>query len=390
VTDDNSGVDTDTATVNIANVAPTAEAGGPYNCVVGDAVTLSGSGSDPGNDPLTYAWDLNNDGTYETAGQNILFSCAAEGSFPVSLRVTDGDGASGTDDSTVSVYKLTDVMYPNKNITAAVGDNQTLKIMLSSSRRIYGYQFNVVFNQSLLAVTSTEEGGFLKQGGASTYFNANINNSIGVVTYTCRYGTQTGVNGTDAMIIINFTAKMPGNGTISYSNVKFIDETLAEVNIGQVNGTIFVNDTEMVVNGVMVVRDGNNIVLTQLAAPGEEQTWWVDGRQAGTGSTFTYTAPANRTGMHYLSYTKGKGRLFSTSTWKVNAKIRGDVNGDGMVDIFDMAKVGIGMGAIKGASGWDQISDIHDTKENGLTEGDGKIDSTDMKLVGSNFGRSGK
>ena len=53
--------------------APTANAGGPYTVAEGGSATLTGSGTGQG---LTYAWDLDNDGTFETAGQTATFSAA--------------------------------------------------------------------------------------------------------------------------------------------------------------------------------------------------------------------------------------------------------------------------------------------------------------------------
>ena len=53
--------------------APTANAGGPYTVPEGGSTTLAGSGT---GQVLTYAWDLDNDGTFETAGQTATFSAA--------------------------------------------------------------------------------------------------------------------------------------------------------------------------------------------------------------------------------------------------------------------------------------------------------------------------
>ena len=61
-----------------ANRSPVAEANGPYTVAEGDSITLDGSGSvdpDPG-DTLTYAWDLDNDGVYETPGVTVSFDGA--------------------------------------------------------------------------------------------------------------------------------------------------------------------------------------------------------------------------------------------------------------------------------------------------------------------------
>jgi len=106
VTDDDGATDTDTATVTVDNVAPTAEAGGPYNGNEGSPITLSGSATDPGTDALTYEWDLDNNGSYETPGQNVSNTWSQNGTYTVGLRVTDDDGGFGTDTATVYVNDL--------------------------------------------------------------------------------------------------------------------------------------------------------------------------------------------------------------------------------------------------------------------------------------------
>ena len=105
VTDDGGASSTDTATVTISNMAPTAEAGGPYSGTEGSSVTLDGSGStDPGNDIALYEWDLDNDGQYDDAtGVTAVFNSTDDGTFTIGLRVTDDDGASSTDTATVTI-----------------------------------------------------------------------------------------------------------------------------------------------------------------------------------------------------------------------------------------------------------------------------------------------
>ncbi len=93
-----------------ANNAPLAEAGGPYSVMEGGAVTLQGSGSDPDNDPLTYAWDLDNNGTFETPGQNVSFSGVNTSDGPTSaivqLQVRDDEGATAVDSATVNIVNV--------------------------------------------------------------------------------------------------------------------------------------------------------------------------------------------------------------------------------------------------------------------------------------------
>ena len=50
------------------NAAPSVDAGGPYAVVEGRTVTVTATGTDPDDDTLTYAWDLDGNGTFETPG----------------------------------------------------------------------------------------------------------------------------------------------------------------------------------------------------------------------------------------------------------------------------------------------------------------------------------
>ena len=105
VTDDNGDVDTDSTTVTVNNVAPTANAGGPYEGNQGDAITLSAASStDSGNDIVSYLWDLDNDGQYDDAtGVTTSYNASTVGTFTVAVKVTDNDGASDTDSTDVTV-----------------------------------------------------------------------------------------------------------------------------------------------------------------------------------------------------------------------------------------------------------------------------------------------
>jgi hypothetical protein len=92
------------AQVTVANVAPAAEAGGPYKGGVNKAIALSGSATDPGaSDVLTYAWDLDNNGTFEKPGKNVNVTFASTGTKKVKLQVKDDDGGVGVDSANVEV-----------------------------------------------------------------------------------------------------------------------------------------------------------------------------------------------------------------------------------------------------------------------------------------------
>ena len=70
-------------------------------------ILLSGTASsDPGNDTLSYAWDLDSNGSFETAGATPLFTATDEGTYTVGLQVTDSGGLSDTDTATVTVANV--------------------------------------------------------------------------------------------------------------------------------------------------------------------------------------------------------------------------------------------------------------------------------------------
>ncbi|MCI0494961.1 PKD domain-containing protein, partial [candidate division KSB1 bacterium] len=104
VTDDKGATKTDLANITVANVSPTANAGGPYQGVPGVVIPCNGSATDPGKDDiLAYAWDVDSDGIFETNGQNINVQFPRGGNYKIVLRVTDDDGGVGLDTTTVQI-----------------------------------------------------------------------------------------------------------------------------------------------------------------------------------------------------------------------------------------------------------------------------------------------
>jgi hypothetical protein len=91
---------------NVPNTPPSGDAGGPYSVVEGGSVIVTASGSDPEGGSLSYAWDLDNDGSYETAGQSVTFSAAAltaPSSYTIGVQVTDEGGLTAVAITTVTV-----------------------------------------------------------------------------------------------------------------------------------------------------------------------------------------------------------------------------------------------------------------------------------------------
>ena len=124
-----SGTDSVTITVTFSNQSPIANAGSDRTVNEGDAVTLSGSGTDPDNDAMTYSWrqssgtpsvTLTGDTTL-TPSFTAPSQLAADASLVFELTVTDDDNATHTDTVTITV-----TAGANDAPTATAGSDQTV------------------------------------------------------------------------------------------------------------------------------------------------------------------------------------------------------------------------------------------------------------------------
>jgi predicted extracellular nuclease len=91
------------------NAPPTVDAGGSYSVNEGGSVALNAAGSDPNGDVLTYAWDLDNNGSFETAGQSVTFDATlldGPSSYTVKVQASDPGGLSAEAVATVNVLNV--------------------------------------------------------------------------------------------------------------------------------------------------------------------------------------------------------------------------------------------------------------------------------------------
>jgi len=113
--------DPNVATI-VINDPPTVDAGGPYTVTEGNSVMLTATGTDPEGQPLTYAWDLDNNGTFETPGQSVTFFAppdSAPATYTVNVQVTDNGGLTAADSATVNViYNFAGFFQPVDNLPA--------------------------------------------------------------------------------------------------------------------------------------------------------------------------------------------------------------------------------------------------------------------------------
>jgi len=91
------------------NDPPTVSAGGPYSVVEGSSVLVTALGSDFEGGALTYAWDLDNNSSFETPGQSVSFSApvnSAPATRTIRVQATDPGGLSAVASTTVNILYL--------------------------------------------------------------------------------------------------------------------------------------------------------------------------------------------------------------------------------------------------------------------------------------------
>ena len=144
-TDNDGGTNSSITTATIDNVAPLANAGGPYSGSVNISITFSGNATDPGTaDVLTYDWDFEYDGvtfSEDVSGTDLTnpsHTYISAGTYIVALQVKDGDGGISpisTANVTVTAPDIDDPVISGAtgNTTGTTGEPVTINATITDN-----------------------------------------------------------------------------------------------------------------------------------------------------------------------------------------------------------------------------------------------------------------
>lgn len=149
------------------NVAPVAALADPGSVAEGSSITLDASGStDADGDPLTFAWDLDNDGSYDDGTGATASFAGIDGpaTHTVGVEVCDDSDVCDTASATVTVTNVDPTVDAGSDITVlrneAVNLSGTFTDPAGAADDLYGWDWDVLasgsanYGDTLLASTS--------------------------------------------------------------------------------------------------------------------------------------------------------------------------------------------------------------------------------------------
>ncbi len=123
----------------------------------------------------------------------------------------------------------TTVYVAPSTIAATVGQTFFVNINISDVVDLYGWEFKLKWNSTVLDVINVTEGDFLKSIG-DTLFWPIINNTQGCILVDCTlWGNILGVNGSGTLAIVEFKAENAGESILDLCDTKLVSSLVQPI-----------------------------------------------------------------------------------------------------------------------------------------------------------------
>jgi Cohesin domain len=129
-----------------------------------------------------------------------------------------------------------------QSTTLAQGDTSSIDIDITGVEDLYGFQFDLTFDPTLLAPGASSEGAFLATGGATFFIEGDSVTLLGTISGTANtlVGAASGVSGGSTLVEIQFTGIAPGTSAIALSNVLLQNSALDFISSTTSDGSVSV------------------------------------------------------------------------------------------------------------------------------------------------------
>jgi len=161
-------------------------------------------------------------------------------------------GFFGFEKGTEYIIENSSVDYTFSRNTIHLGDTFTVQLGVENVVDLAGWQFDIGFDPVVLEVLEVKEGDFLKQEGATTFFQKGvINNRSGRITgFSSARLSEGGVSGVGDLLSVSFKAKAKGRTQLTLRSFQLADVTGAPISAGP-------HEVEIVIAKHLTIGDVN-------------------------------------------------------------------------------------------------------------------------------------
>ncbi|MBI2630433.1 hypothetical protein HYW76_05005 [Candidatus Pacearchaeota archaeon] len=272
----------------------------------------------------------------------------------------------------------TNISISPENKIAIAGENVTFSIMINTNESIYAASFDLYFNSSFITGIDSSDGGFLGKDGNSVLTAVKtINNSAGKFSFAAtRIGLVGGISGNGSLANIVFNVISNGSGKIMIENIQIANQNLQAVVINKAANSTLTTDNmppEIIWTSPnkteINFREGYNLMFKQISLDEKNiplnYSWRLDESYQGNTQNWSFSAESGKCLIRNATFIVADESKNSSVQWNINISLRGDVNFDRKVDIFDLAAIGLSYRTHEGETGWSKDTDLNPKTENG-------------------------
>lgn len=122
---------------------------------------------------------------------------------------------------------------------AVVGSTVDLNVQLTGVADLFGYQFTLSFDPSVLQLVGSTEGGLLTSAGNTVFDASSVDNTLGsVFVYSALIGALPGASGSGSLTHLSFNVLTVGSSALTFSDTLFLDSNLGDISLQITNGSL--------------------------------------------------------------------------------------------------------------------------------------------------------
>jgi hypothetical protein len=116
---------------------------------------------------------------------------------------------------------------------AVYGSPVGLDVLITGAADLYAFQFTLSFDPAVLQASAVTEGPFLAAAGSTFFVPGAIDNALGSISYVSNslIGAVPGASGNGVLAHISLDTASVGVSALTFSDVIFLDSSLADINV---------------------------------------------------------------------------------------------------------------------------------------------------------------